>query len=144
MEEVGLVFDNKNDALDLGRVLQLLDARIHPFAMYLFGSAARGKLREDSDVDLAFLTDAALTPYEQYLISQEAAELLHREVDLVNLRTVETVFCAQIITHGRVLVNRDRERVASFQIRTLKEYALLNEERAMILKGIRDRGSFYA
>lgn len=136
--------ESNDDALNLGRVLELLDERIHPFAVYLFGSAARSQLREDSDIDLAYLTDRTVPPYEQYLISQEAAELIHREVDLVNLRNVETVFCAQIITHSRVLVNRDKQRVASFHIRTLKEYALLNEERALILQSIRDRGSLYA
>ncbi len=124
--------------------MELLDARMNPFAVYFFGSAVRGKLRVDSDIDLAFLSDMTHPPYEQYLIAQEAAELLHREVDLVNLRVVETVFCAQIITHSRLLVNRDRGRVASFQIRTLKEYALLNEERALVLKRIREMGSFYA
>lgn len=138
------MFDSMDDVLNLDPILRLLGARIHPFAVYLFGSAVRDTFRKDSDVDLAFLSDRTLTSYEQYLIAQEAADLLHREVDLVNLQTAETLFCAHIITHGRLLVNGDRVRVANFQIRTLKEYALLNEERAVILKGIRDRGSLYA
>lgn len=141
------MFDSMDDVdvlFNLDPVVQLLDARIEPYAVYLFGSAVRDTFRKDSDVDLAFLSDRTLTSYEQYLVSQEAADLLHREVDLVNLQTVETLFCAQIIAHGKLLVNKDKARVANFQIRTLKEYALLNEERAVILKGIQDRGSLYA
>ncbi len=96
------MFDSTNAPLDLERVLNLLDARIHPFAVYLFGSAVRGTLRNDSDIDLAFFTDMALTPYEQYLISQEAAELLHRDVDLINLQNVETVSRQTHESDGRV------------------------------------------
>ena len=125
-------------------VLKLLDERIQPFAVYLFGSGARATLREDSDIDLAFLADTSPTPYEQFVLAQEAAEMLNREVDLINLRAVETVFGALIVTSGRLVVNRDRDNVTMFHIRTLKEYALLNEERAVILKRIRDRGSLYA
>lgn len=134
---------HEGDLSYLQPVLELLDVRIHPFAVYLFGSGARGQLREDSDIDLAFLANTPPTPYEQFLIAQEAAERLNREVDLVNLWAVETVFQAQIVTKGRLVVNRDRERVVSFQIRTLKEYALLNDERAAILERIRERGSLY-
>ena len=124
-------------------VLDLLDSRIHPYAVYLFGSGVRGTLREDSDIDLAFLADIHLSSYEQFRLAQEAAELLNREVDLINLSNTETVFRAQIVAMGQLLVNRDTVRVAEFRIRTLKEYALLNEERAVILNRIQDRGSLY-
>jgi uncharacterized protein len=132
-----------HDLTYLQPVLALLDERVHPYAVYLFGSGARGTLREDSDIDLAFLADATPTSYDQFRLAQEAAEMLNREVDLVNLSVAETVFGAQIVTSGRLVVNRDRERVTAFQIRTLKEYALLNEERADILNRIYERGSLY-
>ncbi|QSO47405.1 type VII toxin-antitoxin system MntA family adenylyltransferase antitoxin [Alicyclobacillus mengziensis] len=124
-------------------VLDLLESRVHPYAVYLFGSAVRGNLREDSDIDLAFLTDEKLSGYEQFRLAQEAAERLNREVDLINLGTIETVFRAQIVATGVLVVNRDLHRVAEFQIRAFKEYALLNEERALILNRIHDRGSLY-
>lgn len=135
-----------NEELDLTYlqpVLHLLDKSIHPYAVYLFGSGARGALREDSDIDLAFLSDARPTTYEQFLLAQHAASLINRDVDLINLATAETVLSAQIITNSKVLINRNDHRVANFHIRTLKEYALLNEERSIILEWIRERGSIY-
>ncbi len=54
-----------------------------------------------------------------------------------------TVFKAQILGLGQVIYSNDPKKLAEFQIRTLKDYALLNEERAEILKNISARGSVY-
>ena len=44
---------------------------------------------------------------------------------------------------GQVIYSDDPKEPAEFKIRTLKEYALLNEERAEILRNISARGSVY-
>ena len=77
-------------------------------------------------------------------MEQQAALLLNLDVDLIDLRTPTTVFQAQIVGTGKLLVNGDPARVAEFQMRVLKDYALLNDERACIFKAIEERGSMYA
>ncbi len=55
-------------------------------AVYSFGSQASGQARESSDVDLAVLARQPLPSVRRFELEQELAGLLHREVDLVDLR----------------------------------------------------------
>jgi predicted nucleotidyltransferase len=50
--------------------------------VYLFGSAARGQMREDSDVDLAV---SGLPPELFYRAGAEAEDALGRPLDLIDL-----------------------------------------------------------
>ncbi len=50
--------------------------------VYLFGSAARGQLREDSDVDLAV---SGLPPELFYRAGGQAEDVLGRPLDLIDL-----------------------------------------------------------
>ena len=57
----------------------------------VFGSAKRGELREDSDVDLlvSFEQGAAPSLFELSRLARELSELLGREVDVLTRRGVE-------------------------------------------------------
>ncbi len=50
--------------------------------VYLFGSAAAGTLREDSDIDLAI---SGLPPQNFFRAMSKAGEILGRELDLIDL-----------------------------------------------------------
>ena len=110
----------------------LLD-HLEAHTIILFGSAAKGRLRPDSDVDIAFMSDRKYSVYDLFVHAQELADVLGREVDLVDFRQASTVFKAQIVGTGKVVLDRrPYERQIAF-MQALKEYALLNEERAEIL-----------
>ena len=57
----------------------------------VFGSAARGKFRADSDIDLlvTFASDAHWSMFDHYRMEGELVELLGREVDLVSEAAVQ-------------------------------------------------------
>lgn len=111
--------------------------------VYLFGSASRGELREDSDIDIAFLTDENIDEYKCFMKAQEIANIFKRDVDLIDIKKASTVFKVQIIGNGKVVFCMDDVKRAYFEIRSFKEYALLNEERVEILKNIEESGSVY-
>jgi predicted nucleotidyltransferase len=50
--------------------------------VYLFGSAAAGHLREESDVDIAV---SGLPPRQFFRAMGQASRILHRPVDLIDL-----------------------------------------------------------
>ena len=50
---------------------------------YLFGSYAKGKAKEDSDVDLLVATD--ITGMDFFGLAEDLRENLHKKVDLLNL-----------------------------------------------------------
>ncbi|GAX90214.1 type VII toxin-antitoxin system MntA family adenylyltransferase antitoxin [Effusibacillus lacus] len=124
-------------------VTELLSERLSPYTLYLFGSGAQGKMREDSDLDIAYLTDKEVSDYESFMLAQELADQLGLEVDLVNLKKASTVFQAQIIGKGKVILDLDPPRRMMYQIRILKDYALLNEERQCIFDKLQERGSIF-
>lgn len=101
----------------------------------------------DSDIDLALL----LTPVEaktagHLAMSQcvvELSRILGKEVDLLNARTVSTVFRKEIVTKGRLLYCADSYAVDEFEMLTLSYYQKLNEERAGIIESALTDGGFY-
>jgi len=116
------------------RAAEAIADRLGAHTVILFGSAASGALRLDSDIDLAFLADRTFAAYDIFLVAQQVAELVGREVDLVDFREASTVFQAQIVGTGMVLVdNRPLERQYAY-MRALKSYAMLNDERRPVLE----------
>jgi len=73
----------------------------------VFGSAVRGKLRVDSDIDLlaTFASDADWSMFDHYRMEDELVELLGREVDLVSKKAIEEnenpIFRRQILSSAR-------------------------------------------
>jgi len=127
----------------LNKVIDSLVHELLPHTIILFGSSVNGQLRDDSDIDVAFISPQVISPYDLYLFAQCLVLEVGREIDLVDLNQASTVFKAQILGSGQVIYSNAPKKLAEFQIRALKEYALLNEERAEILGKISVRGSVY-
>lgn len=124
-------------------IISTLNKLIDPWLIILFGSYAKGRAREESDIDIAFLTDQIVDEYQSFCIAQELAGSIGKSLDCVNLSSASTVFQIQVIGHGKVLYCKDETRRKYYFLRTFKEYALLNEERETILKQIKARGTIY-
>jgi predicted nucleotidyltransferase len=91
-------------------------------AAYLFGSAARGKERGGSDVDIAvfFTARPDLDIIEATLTACESA-LERDDMDLVVLNTASTVLAFEAIS-GRRILCLSPERIAAFESLTAREY----------------------
>jgi hypothetical protein len=61
------------------------------------------------------------------------ARALNKDVDLLNARTVSTVFQNEIVSKGRLLYCADQYAVDEFEMLTMSYYQKLNEERAGII-----------
>ncbi|MBI5316753.1 MAG: nucleotidyltransferase domain-containing protein [Nitrospirae bacterium] len=112
-------------------------------ALYRFGSQAKGTAHPGSDVDLAVLARDPIPALRRFEISQELATQLHRDVDLVDLRTASTVMRIQVISTGSCLDTPDEPAHRTFEMYAYADYARLNEERREIVKGITQRGLIY-
>lgn len=117
---------------------------LDPYLIMVFGSAASGQMRPDSDIDLAVLSDGKFEPYQLFVVSQQLASLLECDIHLIELQKVSTVLQAQVVGKGKIILDRNPQRRQEFFIRVLKEYARLNEERMPILVKIKKRGTIYA
>ncbi|WP_368490701.1 nucleotidyltransferase domain-containing protein [Clostridium sp. BJN0013] len=131
------------DKSDINKIIEFLIRNVTPYLIYLFGSAVNGIFREDSDMDIAFLSDNEFTSYEVFILAQKLSDKLKRDVDLIDLNKASTVFRVQIIAKGNIIYCIDDNRRAYFEMYAFKEYATLNEEREVILQNIKKRGRVY-
>ncbi|KAA9020502.1 nucleotidyltransferase domain-containing protein [Niallia endozanthoxylica] len=125
-------------------ITDVLTEKLSPFLIILFGSTVKGNVRQSSDIDIAFLSDDKVSDqYEIFLIAQELASKLQRDVDLIDLSQASTVFQAQVVSTGKVIYCTDEHKRVQFEMKTLKMYTKLNEERSPILKNIEESGTIY-
>lgn len=61
----------------------------------------------------------------------------------MDLKSASTVFRAQVIARGELIYCGDKNVKGYLEMRILKDYAKLNEERKVILDAIREEGSVY-
>lgn len=122
----------------------LLNSLPGVLAVYRFGSWGTQQERRESDVDLAVLPLQPLSSLARWETAQKLAQMLARDVDLVDLRAASTVMRLQVVAQGERLYCRDEAVVGLFETTVFSEYARLNEERREILADIRARGSVYA
>ncbi|MDG5788874.1 nucleotidyltransferase domain-containing protein [Evansella sp. AB-P1] len=128
---------------ELQIIVEHLVENASPYLIIMFGSTVKGNLKKDSDFDIAFLSDVNIGKYELFMTSQELASKINRNVDLIDLNQANTVFQAQIIHTGKVIYCTDEKKKAQFELKTLKMYAKLNEERFHIIRNIEESGSIY-
>ena len=116
-------------------------------AVYLFGPYGTEDERPSSDVDIALLLPPEQAKAVGSLLLGELhlvlAELLGKEVDLVNLRQVSTVFQKEIVMTGRQIFCADAYATAEFEMLTLSYYQKLNEERREILAAFKESRRAY-
>lgn len=95
-------------------------------AVFLFGSAAKGRSRPDSDLDLAVLLDRSV-PEETYLpqrltFAGDLSLQLKTDVDVVILNEAGPVLKHQVLLYGRLLYETDHRLITRFKARAWLEY----------------------
>jgi predicted nucleotidyltransferase len=70
-----------------------------------FGSAARGEMRPDSDIDflVEFLPDAKVDLVDHAGLMLDLAQLLGRKVDLVSKKGLKPLIRASVLAEARLL-----------------------------------------
>ena len=86
----------------------------------LFGSAARGRSRPESDVDVAVRCDGPADLDALYLLL--GPRLATSLLDLVDLRRTGSLLAFQVARHGQVLYERDPGAFRSFQSLASRRY----------------------
>lgn len=94
--------------------------------VYLFGSAATGRNRKHSDVDIAVLFDRDF-PKEEYTqralsIMDRLSRILNRDIDVVVLNKASCFLRFQIIKNGISICERPGRKKHNFEAETIVEY----------------------
>lgn len=91
-------------------------------AVYLFGSAATGKMRLSSDVDIAVMSTCRIDGFEKVEMETVLSMLLHRDVDLVVFHQVEVLLQHQILKYGHLLYEKDDSERVRQETASRREY----------------------
>ncbi len=78
--------DESHGVLTIAQITEIVEDTFSRYKVeycYLFGSYAKGKAQEDSDVDLLVATD--ITGMDFFGLAEDLRENLHKRVDLLNL-----------------------------------------------------------
>lgn len=123
------------------QLIDTINKQLNTHFIVLFGSFAKGTAREDSDIDLAYFSDQQLSSYERFMLAGELATVAGHEVDLVDIKEIDTVFTMQIFSEGVPIYMQDENEFIRQKMRAYSMYATLSEQRAGIIEAIKQRGS---
>jgi len=106
-----------------GRIRRILLDEPGIQLVLLHGSAACGKMRSDSDIDLAVLFDRPLTAEARLSLAARLERELHRPIDLVDLAELNGTILKQILCKGKVLVVKQPASLAALVERMIYNQA---------------------
>ncbi|WP_332646056.1 type VII toxin-antitoxin system MntA family adenylyltransferase antitoxin [Lysinibacillus sp. 54212] len=89
-------------------LIRIIVEKVQPAFIILFCSFARGMTHNESDIDFAYFSDKQLSSYERFILAGELAALAGREVDLVDINQIDTVFTMQIFEQGTPIYMQDK------------------------------------
>jgi predicted nucleotidyltransferase len=113
------------------------DARV--LAVYLLGSALRGNLGPQSDIDLALMLEAGakMSPLERLKIANDLAYRLERSVDLGEISSANLVYSREAFLAGVPVFQRNPEKAALRRAGLLGMYIQFNLDRKEVLDAYR-------
>jgi uncharacterized protein len=91
-------------------------------AVYLFGSIARGAMRESSDVDLAVMTFSPISPMQRINWETELSNILNKDVDLVIFSQVGCLLQHQILKYGKLIYEKSIQARVRQEVAARREY----------------------
>jgi len=83
------------------------------FFVTLFGSAAKGRMTTQSDVDIAVASSRKLSIEESAQLVVALSCAIGREIDLIDLQAVSGLILEQSLCHGKIIKNNDHPLYAS-------------------------------
>lgn len=128
----------------LCEIQKILIEKFQPLAIILFGSFARGTQNDDSDIDIAIVTDNNDKKY-LFSVKQELEEVTSKDIDLVNMADLNMSegFKYEILMNGKVLYCKDEYKFDMYKIDTCREFLDFNESRQEIIDRIKNGGTIY-
>ncbi|MFP4167568.1 MAG: type VII toxin-antitoxin system MntA family adenylyltransferase antitoxin [Desulfonatronovibrionaceae bacterium] len=121
------------DEVDI--IIRILERNPRIMAAYLLGSAASGKMREDSDVDLAVLVpdNESLSGMERIELASEIVIATGRIVDIGEIGPDNLVYAKEAVLGGKRIFIRKGAEAEMKIARILGMYIMFNESRQEVI-----------
>jgi predicted nucleotidyltransferase len=110
----------------------------------LFGSAAAGRLTEESDIDIGVYLREPKIIYDEYAdLIFKLNEATCREIDLVIMNTCDIIIAMQILANGKLIINNNPGAFVLYKARKIGEYIDFKMDRKIIEDSLL-KGRIYA
>lgn len=103
-------------------------------AVWVFGSAVSGRLRDDSDVDFALYYQPEMEPGWSALgeLAWNLESILGRKADLGRLNSRNLIYAMQAFQTGRLIYAADEQAAMAFASRLQSLYLDLKQDRKVV------------
>lgn len=122
----------------------LIEAFPNAWAVYVYGSFARGDDSPESDIDLAVLLPPGEKIHDLLGAISNVSTRVHREVDLVDLRRVSDVLRREVLAEGQALHVSQPDRVLEWEGTAISHYQRYREEVRDLLADFEKTGIGYS
>ena len=120
------------------KVIQFMNSIMDCEAIVIFGSFARGTQTEESDIDIAIKVNGNITKKEIFEMGHLLEDELKRDIDLVNLDTIENDgFKYEILINGITIYCKNYNEFEQYKLDAYREYLELNEARRDMINEMR-------
>ncbi len=123
---------NRNDQIEIIR--KKIIEELNPKLIYLFGSYAKHRENDESDIDVAVLCEEKINPVKLFNLQLSLGQLVDRDVDLIDMSIIDIPFKIEIISARYPLFQISEESRCKFEMNTISQYGRFNEEREIIFE----------
>lgn len=129
---------------DINRIISYFKSRDEVSALYLFGSAARGRATKDSDIDIAVLINENQLKKKSFDYFKNdyynaSPSFSLGPVDIVILNTASPYLKHRVLKTGEILFDRNRKLRVNFTAKAIMEYIDFRPIEGIFNKAVADR-----
>ncbi len=133
------MFRDKINSEILVKLKDYFEIKSGVLLVFLFGSAASGKMTDESDIDIGILFENEPDIFEINEMKSELNGILKREIDIAVLNSASPVLKMQVLKKGIPVFTKDKKYYNQFFVDTINQYDDLKQTRKIcednILKG---------
>ena len=118
-----------------GSVQKLSERDPNILAVYLLGSAARGTMRSDSDIDLGIIPDPdiEMSLQRRVELANTLSYELRRTVDIGEISSRNLVYAREALLKGKLLYQKDQDKTNLYRANMLGMYIQFNLDRQEVI-----------
>src|SRR4030042_6399355 len=129
---------------EVERIIRYFKGTDEVSALYIFGSAGKGRTTGESDIDIAVLIDESKLKRRNFELLKRkyyaaSPTFSMRPVDIVILNTALPFLKHQVLKTGRILFDRNRKLRVRFTERPITEYLDFKPIEDIFLKAVAKR-----